>query len=129
MTYEFEVARLLLAVNPVLHISMLKKCLGDPSLIVPTDNVFIKENLSYEEVRGQILDRQVHKLRTKEVASAKVLWRNQFVEEETWEDQEDMKEKYPHLFEFVENANQYIKFCSYHLTRLCISMLLLSFVC
>ncbi|WMV42516.1 hypothetical protein MTR67_035901, partial [Solanum verrucosum] len=30
-----------------------------------------------------ILDRQVHKLRIKEVASVKVLWRNQFVEKAT----------------------------------------------
>ncbi|WMV08552.1 hypothetical protein MTR67_001937 [Solanum verrucosum] len=46
----------------------------------------------------QILDRQVRKLRTKEVASIKVLWRNQFVEEATWEAGEDMKKRYPHHF-------------------------------
>ncbi|WMV08221.1 hypothetical protein MTR67_001606 [Solanum verrucosum] len=38
-----------------------------------------------------ILDRQFNKLRTKEVASVKVLWRNQFVEEATWEAEKDMK--------------------------------------
>ncbi|WMV37210.1 hypothetical protein MTR67_030595 [Solanum verrucosum] len=37
---------------------------------------------SHEEVPVQILDRQVRRLRTKDVASVKVLWRNQFVEEE-----------------------------------------------
>ncbi|WMV53894.1 hypothetical protein MTR67_047279 [Solanum verrucosum] len=54
----------------------------------------------------QILDRQVRKLRTKEVASVKVLWMNQFVEEATWEADEDMKKRYPHLFETGENADQ-----------------------
>ncbi|KAH0669267.1 hypothetical protein KY285_023426 [Solanum tuberosum] len=34
------------------------------------------DNLSYEEIPVQILDRQVRKLRTKEVGSVKVLWRN-----------------------------------------------------
>jgi len=58
----------------------------------------VKECLSYEEIPVQILDRQVRKLRTKEVASVKVLWRNQFVEEATWEAEEDMKTRYPHLF-------------------------------
>ncbi|WMV58649.1 hypothetical protein MTR67_052034 [Solanum verrucosum] len=44
----------------------------------------------------------VCKLRTKEVSSVKVLWRNQFVEEATWEAEKDMKKNYPHLFESGE---------------------------
>ncbi|WMV49474.1 hypothetical protein MTR67_042859 [Solanum verrucosum] len=60
------------------------------------------DSLSYEEILVQILDRQVRKLRTKKVESVKVLWRNQFVEEATWEDKEDMKRRYPHLFETGE---------------------------
>ncbi|WMV45042.1 hypothetical protein MTR67_038427 [Solanum verrucosum] len=50
--------------------------------------------------------RQVRKLRTKEVASVKVLWRNQFIEEATWEAEKDMKKRYPHLFESREVLNQ-----------------------
>ncbi|WMV47937.1 hypothetical protein MTR67_041322 [Solanum verrucosum] len=53
-----------------------------------------------------ILDCQVRKLRTKEVASVKVLWRNQFVGEATWEAEEDMKMRYPHLFESREISDQ-----------------------
>ncbi|WMV30386.1 hypothetical protein MTR67_023771 [Solanum verrucosum] len=64
---------------------MLKKCMGDPSLIIPTEDIGIKDSLSYEDIPIQILDRKVRKLRTKEIASVKVLWRNQFVEEVTWE--------------------------------------------
>ena len=92
-------------VHPVFHISMLKKCMGDHSLIIPTENIGIKDSLSYEEVPVQILDRQVRKLRTKEVASVKVLWRNQLVEEATWEAEEDMKKRYPHLFESGGNVD------------------------
>ena len=62
---------------------MLKKGMGDPSLIVPTENVGIKDSLSYEDILVQILDRQVCKLRSKEVALVRVFWRNQFVEEAT----------------------------------------------
>ncbi|WMV54741.1 hypothetical protein MTR67_048126 [Solanum verrucosum] len=79
--------------------------MGDPSLIIPTEYIGIKDSLSYGEIPVQILDLQVRKLRTKEVASAKVLWRNQFVEEATWEAEEDMKKKYPHLFKFREVPN------------------------
>ncbi|XP_015169441.1 uncharacterized protein [Solanum tuberosum] len=88
--YELELPSELAAVHPVLHISMLKKCMGDPALIVPTESIGVKDTLSYEEIPVQILDLQVCKLRTKEVASAKVLWRNQFVEEATSKAEEDM---------------------------------------
>ena len=51
-------------VHPVIfHISILKKFLGDPLLIVPTE---------YEEILVQILGRQFRKLRIKEVALVKV---------------------------------------------------------
>lgn len=39
------------------------------------------DNLQYEEVFIEILDRWVHELRTKEVTLDKILWRNQEVEE------------------------------------------------
>ncbi|WMV45802.1 hypothetical protein MTR67_039187 [Solanum verrucosum] len=90
VSYELELPQELVAVHPVFYIFMLKKCMGDPSLIIPIENIGIKDNLSYEEIPVQILDRQVCKLRTKEVASVKVLWRNQFVEEATWGAKEDM---------------------------------------
>ncbi|WMV07538.1 hypothetical protein MTR67_000923 [Solanum verrucosum] len=64
---------------------MFKKCMGDPSLIIPTENIGIKDSLSYEEVPVEIFDRQVKRLRNKEIASVKVLWRNHLVEGATWE--------------------------------------------
>ncbi|WMV49180.1 hypothetical protein MTR67_042565 [Solanum verrucosum] len=67
VAYELELPQELAVVHPVFHISMLKKCMGYPSLIIPTEDVRIKDNLSYEEIHVQILDRQVCKLRTKEV--------------------------------------------------------------
>ena len=54
--------------------------------------------MTYEEVPVEILDRQVKRLRNKEIASVKVLWRNQKVESATWEAEDDMKKRYPHLF-------------------------------
>ncbi|XP_070005280.1 uncharacterized protein [Nicotiana sylvestris] len=71
---------------------------GDLSNIVPVETIEVNEELSYEEILVAILDRQVRKLRNKEIASVKVLWRNQQVEEATWEAEEEMKRKYPHLF-------------------------------
>ena len=82
----------------------------DPLLIVPTKNDWIKNNLYFEEASDQILDHQVCKLRTKEVASAKVLWRKQFIEKAIWEAKEDIKNTYAQLFQTIENVDQGTKF-------------------
>ena len=78
----------------------------DPLLIIPTKIFGIKDSLFYKEILVKILDRQVRKLRTMEVTSVKVHWRNQFVEEATWKAELDMKRRYPHLFESINNAYQ-----------------------
>ena len=79
--------------------------MGDPSLVIPTKNIGIKDNFSYEEILIQILNSQVRKPRTKEVESIKLLWRDQFFEEDTCEDEEDMKNRYPHPFYSREILN------------------------
>ncbi|WMV19938.1 hypothetical protein MTR67_013323 [Solanum verrucosum] len=108
VAYKLELSSELTAVHmhSVFQISMLNKFMGDPSLIIPTENIGIKDNLSYEEISVQFLNRQVRKLRTKEVASVKVLWRNHYIEKATWEAEEDMKNIYLHLFESGEISDQ-----------------------
>ncbi|XP_075083520.1 uncharacterized protein LOC107826213 [Nicotiana tabacum] len=81
------------------HVSMLWKCIGDATPVVPTDDVQITEDLSYEKVPVSILDRQICKLRNKELTSVKVLSRSKNVEEMIWEAEGEMKSKYPHLFQ------------------------------
>ncbi|WMV29825.1 hypothetical protein MTR67_023210, partial [Solanum verrucosum] len=49
IAYELELPQELAAIHPVFHISMLKKCMGDPSPIIPTEDIGIKDTLSYEE--------------------------------------------------------------------------------
>jgi len=98
VAYDIELPNDLAKVHPVFHVSMLRKFIGDANSIVPLDDVAIQEDLTYEEVPIEILDRQVKKLRNKEIASVKVLWRNQKVESATWEAEEDMKKRYPYLF-------------------------------
>nr|XP_016495444.1 PREDICTED: uncharacterized protein LOC107814523 [Nicotiana tabacum] len=98
VAYKLDLPSELGAIHPVFHVSMLQKCIGDPSRIMPIEDIHIAEDLSYAEVPVAILDRQVRKLRTKEVASVKVLWRNNNIEEMTWEAEEEMRKKYPYLF-------------------------------
>ncbi|XP_070013771.1 uncharacterized protein [Nicotiana sylvestris] len=90
VAYELELSSELEFVHPVFHVSMLRKSIGDPSRVVHIKDVKVIEDLSYEEVPMAILDRQVRKLRTKDVASVKALWRNKNMEEMAWEAEEEM---------------------------------------
>ncbi|XP_055825250.1 uncharacterized protein LOC129893851 [Solanum dulcamara] len=98
IAYDFDLPSMLALVHPVFHVSLLKKCIGDLTSIVPLESIGVKDRQSYEEVWVDILDCQVRKLRNKEVSSMKVLWRNQLVEGATWEAEDNMMSHYPHLF-------------------------------
>jgi hypothetical protein len=59
----------------------------------------------------QIVDRKEQQLRTKTIPIVKVLWLNHDIEEATWELVQEIRNKYPHLFEGVEqNPLQYFIF-------------------
>ncbi|WMV09170.1 hypothetical protein MTR67_002555, partial [Solanum verrucosum] len=59
VAYELKFPIEFAPVNPVFHISMLKKCIGDRVSILPLEGLGVNENLSYEEVPVEILDHQV----------------------------------------------------------------------
>ena len=60
-------------------------------------------DLSYEEEPIAILDRQIRKLRTKELVPVKVQRKHRSVREATWETESDMRARYPQLFEASGN--------------------------
>ena len=76
----------------------MRKYIPHPTHVLEAQPIQINEDLSYEEEPVQILDRKEQVLRTKTIPLVKVLWRNHQVEEATWESEEQMKIKYPHLF-------------------------------
>ena len=98
MEYDLEFPIELALVHPRFHVSMFKKCVGDPVLILLLAGLGVKENLSYEEVSVEILDRQVQKLRNKVVTFLKVRRRKHLDEGASWKAEDDMKTRYPHLF-------------------------------
>ncbi|WMV30666.1 hypothetical protein MTR67_024051 [Solanum verrucosum] len=100
VAYELDLLAELAAMHPVFHISLLKKCEGDPASIVPLGSVVVKDSLTYMDVPVEILDHLVKRLRNKKVASIKILWRSQSVKVATWEAEEAIKAKYLHLFPY-----------------------------
>jgi hypothetical protein len=88
----------LAGVHDVFHVSTLQKHISDPSQVVNFKPLQIQENLTYEEMPIQIIDRKEKQLRVKTIPLVKVLWRNHGVEEALWELEQEMRNRYPHLF-------------------------------
>nr|XP_016450971.1 PREDICTED: uncharacterized protein LOC107775729 [Nicotiana tabacum] len=105
VAYKLELPQELEVKHLVFHMFILQKWLSDSSRITLIEDIQVTKDLSYEEVLVAILDRQVRKLRTKDVTSVKVIWRNNNVEEITWKAEEDKKTRYPHLFHATGGNN------------------------
>ncbi|XP_070028848.1 uncharacterized protein [Nicotiana sylvestris] len=88
----------LVGVHPVFDVSMLRRYHGDLFHMLDFSSVQLDKDLSYVEEPVAILDRQVRKLRSKNIASVKAQWWGQPVEEATLDTEQDMCIHYPHLF-------------------------------
>jgi len=97
--YRLVLPESLARIHNVFHVSMLRKCLVDPSQVANVETLPVKDDLSYEEQPIQILDRKTKVLRNKSIPLVKVLWRSQRYEEATWELEAYMRSHYPHLFD------------------------------
>ncbi|XP_074277984.1 uncharacterized protein LOC141601589 [Silene latifolia] len=86
-------------VHDVFHVSQLRKYVNDPSHVLEVKNIKLGESLTYVEVPKLIFDRKLHKTRNGETVLLKLLWSNHNVEEATWEPEESMRERFPHLFD------------------------------
>ena len=81
VAYRLELPEELSRAHNVFHISMLCKYISDPSHVLETLEIELRDDLSYEEQPVQILDREEKELRNKTISLVKVLWRNHLVEE------------------------------------------------
>lgn len=57
MAYELEFPSSLGSINLFFHVYILRKCVGDPFLVVTLNGVGVSDSLSYEQVTIEILDR------------------------------------------------------------------------
>ncbi|GJQ89539.1 putative reverse transcriptase domain-containing protein [Tanacetum coccineum] len=69
-------------------------------LIIPLDEVRIDEKLHFIEEPIEIMDREVKQLKQSRIPIVKVRWNSSRGPEYTWEREDQMWKKYPHLFDF-----------------------------
>ncbi|GKC63546.1 putative reverse transcriptase domain-containing protein [Tanacetum coccineum] len=85
-------------VHDTFHVSNLKKCLTDPTLQVPLDEIRVDHKLNFVEEPMKIMEREFKKLKRSRIAIVKVWWNSKRGPEFTWEREDQMKLKYPHMF-------------------------------
>ena len=98
VAYKLELPDALRNVHSTFHVSNLKKCLSDETLVIPLDEIEINESLNFVEVPVEIMDHEVKQTKQSRILIVKVRWNAKRGPEFTWEREDQMKLKYPHLF-------------------------------
>ncbi|GJT23516.1 putative reverse transcriptase domain-containing protein [Tanacetum coccineum] len=103
VAYRLDLPEELSGVHDTFHMSNLKKCLADPTLKVPLDEIRVDAKLNFVEERMEILEREFKKLKRSRIAIVKVRWNSKRGPEFTWEREDQMKLKCPHFFSDVSS--------------------------
>ncbi|GJX12006.1 putative reverse transcriptase domain-containing protein [Tanacetum coccineum] len=103
VAYRLDLPEELNSVHDMFHVSKLKKCLADPTLQMPLDEIRVDDKLNFVEESMEILEREFKKLKRSRIAIFKVRWNLKHGPEFTWEREDQMKFKYPHLFSDVSS--------------------------
>nr|GEU75145.1 hypothetical protein [Tanacetum cinerariifolium] len=103
VAYRLDLPKELNGVHDTFYVSNLKKCLADPTLQVPLDEIQVDAKLNFVEEAMDILDREFKKLKRSRTAIVKVRWNSKRGPEFTWEREDQMKLKYSYLFSNVSS--------------------------
>ncbi|GAU37549.1 hypothetical protein TSUD_369970 [Trifolium subterraneum] len=110
VAYRIALPITLSNLHDVFHVSQLRKYVSDPSHVIESDDIQVKDNLTIETIPLRIEGREVKKLRNKEIASVKVIWGGPAGENATWELESKMKSSYPELFSATKTEQQFLGF-------------------
>ncbi|GJX88822.1 putative reverse transcriptase domain-containing protein [Tanacetum coccineum] len=98
VAYRLELPEQLSRVHSTFHVSKLKKCMADEPLAIPLDEIQVDDKLHFIEEPVEIMDREVKRLKQSRIPIVKVCWNSRRGPEFTWEREDQMQKKYPHLF-------------------------------
>ncbi|GJY31573.1 putative reverse transcriptase domain-containing protein, partial [Tanacetum coccineum] len=85
VAYRLKLPQELSCVHDTFHVSNLKKCMAEPDVQVPLEEIEIDENLRFVEEPIEIVERDVKKLKRRRIPLVKVRWNSRQGAEYTWE--------------------------------------------
>ncbi|GKB66307.1 putative reverse transcriptase domain-containing protein [Tanacetum coccineum] len=74
VAYKLELPEELRNVHNTFHVSNLKKCLSDESLVIPMKELRLNDKLNFVEEPVEIMDREVKQLKQSRIPIVKVRW-------------------------------------------------------
>ncbi|GJT55296.1 putative reverse transcriptase domain-containing protein [Tanacetum coccineum] len=98
VAYKLELPQQLSRVHNTFHVSNLKKCLSDESLVIPLEELCVDDKLHFVEEPVELIDHKIKQLKRSRIPIIKVRWNSKRGPEFTWECEDQFKQKYPHLF-------------------------------
>ncbi|GJV41400.1 hypothetical protein Tco_1419840 [Tanacetum coccineum] len=98
VAYKLKLPKELRNVHNTFHVSNLKKCLSDESLVIPMKELRLDDKLNFVEELVEIMDREVKQLKQSRIPIVKVRWNSKRGPEFTWEREDQIRAKYPYLF-------------------------------
>ncbi|GKC34670.1 putative reverse transcriptase domain-containing protein [Tanacetum coccineum] len=93
VAYRLDLPEELSDVHDTFHVSNLKKCLADPTLKVPLDEIRVDAKLNFVEEPVEILEKEFKKLKRSRISIVKVRWNSKRGPEFMWEREDLLKLK------------------------------------
>nr|GEU81353.1 hypothetical protein [Tanacetum cinerariifolium] len=97
-TYHPQTDEKLSRVHSTFHVSKLMKCMANEPLAIPLDEIQVDDKLNFIEELVEVMDHEVKRLNQSHIPIVKVRWNFRRGPEFTWEREDQMQKKYPHLF-------------------------------
>ncbi|GKF13222.1 hypothetical protein Tco_0054684 [Tanacetum coccineum] len=105
LAYKLKLPEELSNVHSTFHVSNLKKCLSDESLVIPMKELRFDDKLNFVEEPVEIMDLEVKQLRQSHIPIIKVRWNSKRGPEFMWEHEDQIRAKYPRLFSNITLAS------------------------
>ncbi|GJT96076.1 putative reverse transcriptase domain-containing protein [Tanacetum coccineum] len=106
VAYTLELPEELKGIHSTFHVLNLNKCLAEGDVVVPMDEIQLDDKLHMIKETIEVVDREVKQLKQSRIPIVKVRWNSQRGLKFTWEREDQITKKYPHLFTSKDEARK-----------------------